>query len=642
VTPEQRLEAIDGLRDNHAEVAWRLLLALLPEGHSTSMNISEPRFRDWKPESLTVLVAEYWNFIDELYKRVLEDVERDPSRWLALLEKIDDVPPPSRAATLTRLDELSADETFPVEIASAIWDALREKGARHREFADAQWALPEEEVAAIERTSVRCEPREPLDRLGWLFKGYRPEIPDVRRSGHAEYEAALAGLRAEAAAEIAEAVEWGRLLEFVRTLEAPWFLGEALAQAHRVEHEDEILQLLESDNGAETTFAGGYVWQRFRSDGWSWIDAHISSGKLSPTQVAWLLLYSGDYPKAWEVAESLDGDVATAFWRHFRTHGLGGDFEHVDLVGERLLAAGRPGGALDLIALYGLEGGLSTERADLVARGLETLLEVDDREAEVARLRHYELMKLFKALEMSDLLRDRLGRLEWVYLPAFGIDDEPAALSAMLSEDSDFFADIIRRIYRPRGAGDEAAAEEAEAKAEAEAEPSDDEQRAAIGQNAYRLLSDWRRVPGRREDGTVDAERLEAWVAAAREKLAASGQSEVGDSHIGRVLTWAPGDEDGVRVPAVVRDLLEKLQSEEIEDGLRIELFNSRGVTSRGAFDGGEQERALAAGYLEQAERIGARWPRTAALLRELGEGYERDATRLDAEAERRRKGFDS
>jgi hypothetical protein len=212
----------------------------------------------------------------------------------------------------------------------------------------------------------------------------------------------------------------------------------------------------------------------------------------------------------------------------------------------------------------------------------------------------------------------------------------------MLSEDPDFFADIIRRIYRSRGAGDEAAAEEAEAKAEAEAEPSDDEQRAAIGQNAYRLLSDWRRVPGRREDGTVDAERLEAWVAAAREKLAASGHSEVGDSHIGRVLTWAPGDEDGVRVPAVVRDLLEKLQSEEIEDGLRIELFNSRGVTSRGAFDGGEQERAHAAGYLEQAERIGARWPRTAALLRELGEGYERDATRLDAEAERRRKGFDS
>lgn len=646
VTPEQRLEAIDGLRDHHDAIAWRLLLALLPEGHSTSMNISEPHFREWKPESLSVLIVEYWNFIDELYKRVLVDVERDPNRWLPLIDKIDDIPPSSRAATLARLDELSTGEALPPELGSAIWEALRAKVARHREFAHAQWALPEAELAAIERTTVRFEPSEPLDRLGWLFKDYRPEIPDVKRGDHAEYEATLADLRAEAAAEIADSVGWDGTVAFAHTLEAPWFLGEALAQGKRHEHEDDFLRLLESDNSAEATFATGYVWKRFRDDGWDWIDAHVSGAKLSPTQIAWLLLYTGDYSKAWEVAEKLNNDVARAFWRNFRTQGLGGDFEHVDFVAERLLAAARPGPALDLVALYGRRERLSSERADLVARGLEALLEADDRDIELRRLAHYELAELFAALEASELPRDRLGRLEWAYLPAFGIDHQPAALSAMLSEDPNFFVDIIRRIYRPRGAGDEATAEEAEAKAEAEAEAEaeagDEEQRAEIAQNAYRLLSDWKRVPGLREDGTVDPDQLEAWIADAREKLAESGHSAVGDAHIGHVLAWAPADADGVRVPKAVRDLLEKLQSDEIEDGLRVELFNSRGVTSRGAFDGGDQERAVAAGYFTQTEKIGDRWPRTAAILRTLAEGYERDARRMDEDAERRLKGFDA
>jgi hypothetical protein len=642
VTPERRLEAIDGLRDHHDAIAWRLLLALLPESHGVAMNISEPRFRDWKPQSITVPIVEYWNFIDEVYKRALVDVEGDPDRWLTLLDKVDDIPPASRAATLVRLDELSGGDVLTPELRNAIWKAFREKVARHREFADAQWALPKAEAAAIERTAMRFEPSEALDRLGWLFEGYRPDIPEIRRGDHAEYGAALAGLRAEAATELTESVGWDEIVAFAQTLEAPWFLGEAIAQAKGDEYEDRALPLLESDSGAEATFAGGYVWKRFRDDGWEWIDGHISAGKISASQMAWLLLYGGDYPKAWELAESLNQDVTNAFWRNFRTYGLGGDFEHVDFVAARLLAAGRPASALDLITLYLRREALSNERADLVARGLEVLLEAANRDAEVRRLAHYELMALFTALEASDLPRDRLGRLEWAYLPAFGIDHRPAALSAMLSDDPGFFVDIIRRIYRPRGAGDEASGEEAEAEAEAQAEPSDEAQRAAIAQNAYRLLSDWKRVPGLRDDRTVDADELEAWVTAARESLAESGHSEVGAAHIGHVLAWAPADSDGVRIRAVVRDLLETLQSDEVEDGLRVEIFNSRGVATRGSFEGGDQERALAATFATQAEKIADRWPRAAAILRNLAEEYERYARRIDEEAERRLKGFDA
>jgi hypothetical protein len=639
VTPERRLSAIDALRERHEPLAWRLLLSLLPEMHSVSGHISEPHFRDWKPEKIEVSAPEYSNFIDELYKRVLEDVENAPDRWVVLIDKIDNVPARSRAATLARLDELSDGSTLSESDRAAIWEALREKVARHREFAHAEWALPEPEVAAIEPTAASFEPSAPLARRGWLFKNQRPEIPHVTRGeNYQDYEAALARLRAEAAVEIADSNSWEEIFAFAMTLEVPWFLGEVLAQAGRFEHEGEFLRLLESENNAEVTFAAGYMWKRFRDAGWQWLDAYVAGGELAPIQVARLLLHTHDFPKAWEVADAQGDEVARAFWTYFRNHGLG-DFEYVDLAAERLLGVDRPGAALDLVGLHSRrEQGQAMEsaRAGLVVRGLEALLRHEDSAGEMRYLSHYELMGLFAALEASEVPRERVAALEWAYLPAFGIDSSPVALREMLSRDPQFFVDLIRRMYRPRGDADEERTEDTEN------DEGDDEQRRAFASNAYRLLSEWKTVPGRREDGTIDTATLDEWVTEARTKLEESGHLEIGDSHIGRVLAHGPADTDGARPCEPIRALLERLQSPPLEEGFRVELYNSRGPTSRGVFDGGDQERVVAAGYAEQAEKFADRWPRTAALLRELAESYEREARRHDEEAERRRKGFDN
>lgn len=46
-----------------------------------------------------------------------------------------------------------------------------------------------------------------------------------------------------------------------------------------------------------------------------------------------------------------------------------------------------------------------------------------------------------------------------------------------------------------------------------------------------------------------------------------------------------------------VRDMLEAIGSRELKNGLVIGRLNSRGVTSRGVYDGGDQERTLTAKY---------------------------------------------
>jgi len=59
-------------------------------------------------------------------------------------------------------------------------------------------------------------------------------------------------------------------------------------------------------------------------------------------------------------------------------------------------------------------------------------------------------------------------------------------------------------------------------------------------------------------------------------------------------------------------------------------------MTSRNPYDGGAQERVLAATYFQDAKRIELKYPRTAGILREIAHQYELDAEREDRESELR------
>jgi hypothetical protein len=63
---------------------------------------------------------------------------------------------------------------------------------------------------------------------------------------------------------------------------------------------------------------------------------------------------------------------------------------------------------------------------------------------------------------------------------------------------------------------------------------------------------------------------------------------------------------------------------------------SKRGATWRGANDGGDQERELAAQYRHFAEETRLDWPRTSALLERIAQYYESEGQRQDEDVERR------
>jgi hypothetical protein len=628
---DQRLATLDGIRDRHPQVAWELMVSLLPESHGVHFPTSSPRFRDWKPSDPIVTNLQYFEFVESLIDRLIQDAADVPERWQKLVDESNHVSPSSRAKIREELRSRIEAGSLREEGREALWDELRKLIARHREFADTDWALPEDELAELEEIEQQLAPSGLVERHAWLFEEWMPNLGESKlKDGeydHRGYTTELQKRRDDAVREIEAEAGWEGLMRLAKRSPSPWWVGCSLAELENDSYEAICLPLIDSDDSVEYQVANALFGRRFVKLGWDWLESLLADGELRTMQTARLLLLTDDLPRSWQRADEFGPDVATGYWRGFGPTGLGRDYPHVSESATRMLDVGRPGAALQLLSLYaGDEEASSAEHAGIAADALDALLKVQDPVPEIQVLRQYDLERMFSLVEehRDALGADRVARLEWSYLGALGHDPTVPSLHQALADDPMFFVQVISTIYRAKG--------------DEPTEVSDEQSN--IAENAYRLLSSWSTLPGRTSDGGVDPASLRAWVHAALEQLDAARRRAVGEINIGHVLASAPPDPDGTWPCRTVRDLLEELQSETIEQGLETQLFNNRGVTSRHPEAGGEQERTLANKYRGWAGQVRDRWPRSAAILRSLASTYEQDARRMDDEAERRRKGI--
>ena len=630
-SPERRLRVIDQARRRHAGVAWRLLLSMLPEPHATHFPTNAPVYRDWRPADLGVTRSDYLAFVSDVVARCIEDAGDSGSRWKDLLEKYADLPPRDRDAVMAALSRIVDSESLTEDDATQIWEAVRGVVGRHREFADASWALQENQLRSLEAIVDRLRPESAYRRHEWLFQDWMPHVGDpVRRDDHDAYEALVAERRRDAVADIES--EGG--LEAVRRLaadvEVRWSVGVALADA-RPTYDDALFELLGGDDAVGVDLASSYFSRRFISEGWAWLEAVLvrHPGASAP-QRARMLLVARDFPRAWHLAAEYGSAVAERYWQLFVPYGLGPDFDYVEVVAEHLMSVGRNAMAVDFLHLYMSRKTLEDEQAArLIADGLEGVLRTPD-DPEIGRLSGFDFEESMQLLEQyrGSIGVDRVARLEWGLLPALGHDPDAPALHEAMAENPSFFVEAVCAAYASRAADAE------------EREEGDEAQDHARALNAYRLLSSWHNPPGL-ADGVIDADLLHEWLDGVVVLLRERGRLEVGLVHVGQVLVSAPPDSGGEWPPRVVRDLLEAVQSKEIESGLYTEVLNRRGVTSRPPEEGGDQEAVLAKAYRADADRLADEWPRTAAILRRIAKSYEADARREELSAERLRRGLE-
>lgn len=603
-------------------IGWNLLVSLLPERHAVGHFNATPTFRQWAPPRTNRIDEEhYWKVTRAVFDLCLERVGIESTLWPGLIKHLDELPASYREEAYALLemdrDRYTEDEQFMA------WEAFDALARRHREYADSEWAMPVEEREKLEALVASLRPDRASLSARWLFDDSMPDLGIKKATDRDNYEEELARLRGNAVRDIWEEGGLELLIDVAQRVKTPWSLGYSAGGALDLPLE-RIAGLLDSDAKSSTEFATAALRATTKGD-LTKLEPLVGRFVGRSDVQARLLLMAEDLPETWAIAESTSAEVDAKYWAGFYPFGRGADFPFVNETARKLVDHRRWATALDLMSHFIKDGNLDEA---LVIEAFTSMLHEGDPEMRV--LSEYEVTNLMNFLRKSDHVDSgTLLRLEWQLLPALDSQPDSSTLQRRLSESPEFFVEVISLLYRPSSERDE------------QGERTVTEAEKNVAGNAWRLLHEWKRLPGTvDETHTIDFDVLVAWMSQARELLKEADRLEVGESQIGQVLAHATADEDGTWPVRAVRDFLEAHGSKELLNGFSMGTYNKRGVTSRGVTEGGAQEYALADEYSKWADATRVRWPKTSRVLRGLADGYRSEGQRNDEQAQRVQEGF--
>ena len=622
----QRLQTMGTLLSRFPEVGWKTLSSAYPSVRSdTAMGREPPLWRPWAQDSVPrPSWAEYYAFVAEMERFLLERVGEDADRWEDVVGLISNLSPDTRQQAIDVMAE-RAEAIKQHPNSADLWSGLRTQLNRHRSYPDAKRAVPEAELKPLAAIYENLTPDDPAMAYGWLFGGW-PDLADG--SDRRDLESHHANLDAARQSAIVSAYGSGdtkAILAIAESAEQPWEVGRAFFIGIGAQPAVELaLEYAGSETGHYRLMVRGILWTLFRQSGWPALGEVLERAKATDATLHALVdvfLAAPAERETWLRLSEEKSEVQGRYWESMNPWAVSREDEaDVAFVALKLLEVHRAPAVAEWTSHQSVHH-------EIVIRTLEQL-PVDLVGASAPESRSnwsiYDITSLLEKLDESEAVDDStIAHLELPFISALSQDSRrDLALHREISRDPALFADLIAHMYRradepTNDAGNEHAAWVA-------------------GSILVPIMMGQGIVPGRTEQDVVDYDALAAWVNEARRLCAERGRGEIGDDLIGQLLSRAPVGDDGIWPCEPVRELLERIDSQNMGNGFVVGTHNLRGVTSRGVFDGGTQERTLSGDYRRQANEIGARWPTTAGLLRRIAESYERDAQWHDRDAQER------
>jgi hypothetical protein len=504
-----------------------------------------------------------------------------------------------------------------------IWTALRKLLGHHHSFPGAQWVLPNNELDELQGVYDLLSPEDPVSQRSWLFADTVHLVSGKKGTDWDAQQKEIAAKRHEAIATLLSSDGLVAVQKLVVQAERPDWVGVAFAeQASETEIREAIEAMLGRKDLAGRAFVRGLIVGSHCRLGNAWSETLLAKARTAnwdSSRIVEVLLALPSNRQTWQAAAAFGEAVKSQYWKSAQF--WQSDDEQETLCGAReLVQAGR---ARD--AVHQLGGYRQPLPSDFVVELLTKALEqpwsqeVDRNEPVMFQ---WAVCQLLNRLDQDPTVsQDRIARLEWAYLALLEHSERPpVVLHRFISQDPAFFVQVLSAIYRPHSEKDRS---------------KDDvsEEAKRLASQAFRLLESWKLLPGSTANG-LEAAALKKWTQDAQQLATAADRSAVAGAYIGKVLAWVSVDADGVWPAKPVRDLIEEMKNEHIENGLVSGVHNKRGVTSRGLQDGGDQERGLAKQYRRWADALKFEWPHTAALLNRIARSFESTAAHYDDDAE--------
>lgn len=608
---EKRKIAVQAVLNEQPKIGWNLLLNLLPGHRQMSTGSHRPEWRkiipdDWKKE---VSHTEYWDQVSAYSELAVEAASTDSTRLADLASRLDDLTRPSFDELLSRLksEEITG---LPEGRRREIWDALVSFANKHRKFADAKWALPNEAIEQVETAATALAPKNPFDLHQHLFSERDFDLYEENGDWQEQHKI-LDAKRESAIQEILYSGGISEVVRFAEAVRSARQVGLALGGVADSSIDQYLLpDFLDHSSGKGRDLVDAYIWRRYSVNGWDWCDNIVKPNWPLKLKAAFLcqLPFSKD---TWDRVTSWLGSNEGLYWSAVWANPYSSD-EDISHAIAKLIEFERPYQAID--CLYVMLHKKQVINVEHVVRAL--LLAVSSKDSANSMDTHH-VSELIQFLQTEPSVpEDDIFRIEWSYLPLLNSlgQGKPQLLEHKLATEPEFFCEVIRLIYRSKK-------EDASPTTHSEGEK-------AIATNAWRLLHEWSTPPGTQTDGSFSEKHFTEWLDATKSICDESGHTEVALIHVGDVLIHAPSDASGLWIDGTVASALNDREHEHMRRGYSTAIYNSRG--GHWVDPSGKPERELAEKYRCKAEDVeNAGFQRFASMLRDVASGYEREAAKI-------------
>jgi transcriptional regulator with XRE-family HTH domain len=625
-TLDQRLKVIDRLLRTVPNAAWNLMLDILPKSMDSSSYNPKPKWRDFaegEPENRTYALIDRGT--RALTDRLIANTGTDPKRWVEVIQHLGSLPPDIRAAALSKLSATAA-EISDDQVREEIRSGLRKFISHHRSFPETDWALPAEEIDHIQNIYEQFRPSDPILQRSWLFRNGVPLLSGRNAEDWQQRGQELFNLRKQAMEELLRDEGVSAVKRLIQLTDDASNVGFVYGKVSTPvgETEQTLLSMLGTDSPAIQDFVRGLASSLYfdgRRDEWAkHILEQVVSASLSEDAIVELLLALPSVRTTWDLAVALGARINADYWKRAIFYNNKENPEDTEYGIDQMLNAHRAPEVVQRIA-----SDAPTVSSLTIVRVLRAAAKDEwPTGGNDAVMFQWGVTRLLQKLETESTVADEeIAPLEWALLPVLEHSQrQPKTLHRFISTVPEFFIQVLSAVYRPLS------------KSTSAESPLPTENEKAVASQAWHLLESWRQVPGR-TGSDIDSQVLKGWVEKAHRLAVEAERGAIGDEYIGKMLSHAPADADGVWPHPAVRDVIENMRNAELETGILVGIHNSRGVTSRGMLDGGRQERDIASSYNKWAEATKLEYPRTSAMLREIARSYESSAQTFDEHAEK-------
>ncbi|MDR0981995.1 MAG: hypothetical protein LBM07_01960 [Culturomica sp.] len=584
-TYKDQKEILQLLLKQKSDLAWQLLLKIMPDPHGgISFQTHRMRWRSFGKLRDTYYrneVNDMWNFVFDL---LLTNTENRIERYSDLIRISDNIGEHNRA----KLFEKIRQARVQINDADAVlWNQLRQFLHHHQEFPDADWALKETSLKPYLECYDYFTPKDVILKNLWVFDEHRIEMinPEPITERHNRWYEKSLEFRKTCLKDIYNQLGIEVVLECINRVKIPSLLGDTLV--HLISDE-EIVDTVEYST--EHQLPSEFIRSLFYKLSWIKSDDEmffiLNSLNLNelPLEIAGnILTVTKQTKEIWAYISTLDKELVDYYWTNVQLTNWNGLDEEIEFGAQKLFEYKRYSSAVDYLYMN-----LMNNRELPTKTLADCMLGLVHENKDKFPPKSWDLNKLLIELDKrDDVDNEQMTMIELFTVLLYRDGDyTPKRVYKALSENVENCIELIRWEWVRDDIIDD----------------QDNSIASFKFKIAWEILDKFNMIPGMREDGTIDGAVLNSWVNTLRNAATETGLLKYADALIGDLLATYPRTSEGYP-PVEICEIIEKLQSKDINVQYEVKIHNSRGVTVRDPFDGGGLERGEASYYQGIAEK---------------------------------------